>query len=104
VEVECIAYSIATQEAIWLRSFLLDLNLTPKVNDPIELLCDNTATIQFAKDLKFHRKTKHIKRCYHIVWDALQTNEIAIKYITTNKMIANPPTKPIPRYAFKSHM
>jgi len=45
MEVEYIAYNIATQEAIWLRCFLQDLNLTPKVDDPIELLCDSTAAI-----------------------------------------------------------
>jgi len=62
MEVEYVACSLATQEAIWLRSFIQDLNLTLKVDDPIELLCDNTVTIQFVKDSKFHRKTKHIKR------------------------------------------
>ena len=69
IEAEYISHSIVTQEAIWLRSFLQDLNLTPKVDDPIELLCDNTAAIQFAKDMKFHRKTKHMKRRYHFVRD-----------------------------------
>ena len=54
IKAEEITYSIATQEAIWLRSFLQDLNLTPKVDDPIELLFDNTPAIPFAKDLKFH--------------------------------------------------
>ena len=104
MEAECVACSIATHEVIWLRSFLQDLNLTPKVDDPIELLCDNTAAIQFAKDPKFHRKTKHIKRHYHFVRDAIKSNEMAIKYISTNKMIANPLSKPIPRDAFKYHM
>jgi len=75
MEAECVACSIATQEVIWLRSFLQDLNLTPKVDDPIELLCDSTAAIQFAKDPKFHRKTKHIKRRYHFVRDAIKTKE-----------------------------
>ena len=46
---------------MWLRRFLQDLNVTPGVNDPAEILCDNTATLQFAKDLKFYRKTKHIE-------------------------------------------
>jgi len=31
MEAEYVACSITTQEAIWLRSFLQDLNLTPKV-------------------------------------------------------------------------
>ena len=48
MEVEYIACSIATQEAIWLMSFLQNLNLTPKVDDPLALLCDDTTAIQFA--------------------------------------------------------
>jgi len=70
MEAEYITYSIATQEAIWLWSFLQVVNITPKVDDPIELLCDSTATIQFAQDPKFYRKTKYIKRRYHFVRDA----------------------------------
>ena len=104
LEAEYIACSIATYEAIWLRSFLQDLNLTPKVDDPIELLCDNTTAIQFTKDPKFHRKTKHIKRRYHFVQDAIMTKEIVIKYILTNKMIVDPLTKLIHRDVFKYHM
>ena len=103
-EAEYVACSIATQEAMWLRSFLQDLNLTPKVDNPIKLLCDNTTAIQFTKDPKFHWKTKHIKRCYHFVRDAIKTKDIAIKYISTNKMIVDPLTKPISRDVFKSHM
>jgi len=48
MEAEYVAYSIAIKEAIWLRSFLQDLNLTPKVDDPVALLCDDTTAIQFA--------------------------------------------------------
>ena len=103
MEAEYVACSLATQEAMWLRSFLQDLNLTPRADDPVEMLCNNTAAIHFAKDPKFHRKTKHIKRRYHFVQDAIKTKEVAIKYIPTNKMIADPLTKPIPRDAFKAH-
>ena len=53
---------------------------------------------------KFHQKTKHIKKRYRFVRDAIKTKEIVIKYISTNKMIVDPLTKPIPRYMFKSHM
>ena len=77
---------------MWLRSFLQDINLTPRVDDPVEMFCNNTSTIQFAKDRKFHRKAKHIKRHYHFVRDAVKMKEVAIRYITTNKMIADPLT------------
>jgi len=103
MEAEYAACSLATQEAMWLRSFLQDLNLTPKVDDRVEMLCDNIVAIQFAKDLKLHRKTKHIKRRYHFVRDVIKTKEVVIKYIPTNKMITDPLTKSIPRDAFKAH-
>jgi len=45
MEAEYVACCFATQEAIWLRSFLQDLDLTPRVNYPAEMLCDNTAGI-----------------------------------------------------------
>ena len=67
------------------------------------MLCDNTSAIQFATDLKFYWKTKHIKRRYHFVRNAIKTKEVAIKYISTIKMIVDPITKSIPRNAFKAH-
>ena len=104
MEVEYVACCLATQEAIWLRNFLQDLNLTPRVDDPVEIMCDNTAAIQFARDPKFHRKTKHIKRRYHFVRNAIKDKEVVFKYISTSRMIADPFTKPIPRDVFKAHV
>jgi len=45
MEAEYVTCSIAKQDVIWLRSFLQDLNLTLKVDDPVELLCDNRIAI-----------------------------------------------------------
>jgi len=78
---------LATQEAIWLKSFLQDLRLTPRVDDPVELMCDNTAAIQFAKDLKFHRKTS-ILRGVIILYETPSRKRSCIKYISTSKMLA----------------
>ncbi|XP_074271684.1 secreted RxLR effector protein 161-like [Silene latifolia] len=104
MEAEYVVVSLVVQEAMWLRCFLRDLKLTPKVDEPVEMFCDNTAAIQFAQDPKFHKKTKHIKRRYHFVRDAIKNKEIAIKYISTNKMIADPLTKPIARDVFRAHV
>ena len=67
IEAEYVAYCLATQKAIWLRNFLQDLRLTLRVDDLVELMCENTIAIQFAKDPKFQRKTKHIKKRYDFV-------------------------------------
>ena len=104
MKAEYVACCLATQEVIWLRNFLQDLNFTSRVDDPVELLCDNIIAIQFANDPLFHRKTKHIKRRYHFVRNALKEKEVAIKYISTSRMIADPLTKSIPKNAFKAHV
>ena len=68
MDVEYVACCLATHEVIWLRSFLQDLNPTPKVDD-----------LKFAKVLKFHRKTKHIKRCYHFVRNIIKDKDMFLQ-------------------------
>jgi len=67
-------------------------------------MCDNTATIQFGRDPKFHKKSMHIKRRYYFVRNGVKYKEIVIKYISTNRIMAEPLTKRIPRDAFKVHV
>ena len=59
MKVKYVAWSLAMQKAMWLRSILLELNLTPRVDGHVEMLCDNTTSIQLAKDPKSHWKTRH---------------------------------------------
>ena len=68
------------------------------------MMCDNSTAILFAKDPKFHRKTKHTMRHYHFVQNAIKEKAAAIKYISTSKMIADHLTKHIPKDAFKAHV
>jgi len=57
MEGEYVALSIGTQEAIWLRLFLQNLNLTTKVDDPVALLYDDTTgSSTFVVRLRFWRK------------------------------------------------
>jgi hypothetical protein len=84
MEAEYLACSAATQDAIWLKNFL----------------CDNTAAIAVAKDPKYHGKTKHIKMRYHYIREAITEQDVILKYISTNSMVADPLTKPIARDAF----
>ena len=49
-------------------------------------------------------KTKHINRRYHFLRNAIKEEEIAIKYVSTSRMIVDLLTKPIPRDAFKAHV
>ena len=52
MEAKYAAYCLASKEAIWLLSFLYDLYLAPKVDDPVEICCNNIFVVQYAKDLR----------------------------------------------------
>ena len=58
--------------------------------------CDKTAALVVAKDLKYHGKTKHIKKRYHYIRDAI-IEDVVLKHIFTSNLVADPLTKPIAR-------
>ena len=68
------------------------------------LYCDSMATLAYAKDLKYHGKTKDIQIRYHFVRDLITQNEVFLKHIPTNEMVVDPFTKPIARDAFVRHV
>ena len=66
--------------------------------------CDNTAALAVAKDPKYHGKTKHIKKRYHYIKDAIIENDVVLKHISTSNMVADPLTKLIARDVFVKHV
>ncbi|KAL0303266.1 UNVERIFIED_CONTAM: Retrovirus-related Pol polyprotein from transposon TNT 1-94 [Sesamum radiatum] len=104
MEAEYVACASAVQEAIWLRRFLKSLRILADINDAEVIYCDNTATIAYAKDPKYHRRTKHIDTRYHFIRDSVVQGEVALMHIPTNDMIADPFTKPLRRDAFHRHV
>ena len=67
MEVEYVACSLAIQEAVWMRIFLQDIGVVKTTFEPVTLYCDSMATLAYAKNLKYHGKTKHIHIRYHFV-------------------------------------
>ncbi|KAL0457636.1 UNVERIFIED_CONTAM: Retrovirus-related Pol polyprotein from transposon TNT 1-94 [Sesamum latifolium] len=72
MEAEYVACTSAVQEAIWLRRFLKSLRISAHINDAVVIYCDNTATIAYAKDPKYHGRTKHIDTRYHFIRDSMR--------------------------------
>ena len=62
------------------------------------------AALAYAKDSKYHRNTKHIQFRYHFVRDVITQNEVVLKHIPTNEIVADPFTKPIAKDAFVRHV
>ena len=64
---------------------------------------DSMVVLAYAKDPKYHGKTKHIQIRYHFFRDMITQNEVVLRHIPTSKMIADPFTKSIARDAFVRH-
>lgn len=87
-------------EGIWLQRLLEELKV-PNVM-PIELLCDNQATINIAKNPVHHDRTKHVEIDRHFIKEKIEMEVIKLNYIPTNSQIADIFTKALPRSQFEN--
>ena len=82
MEAEYVACSVAIQEVVWLRRFFQNLEVDKDASDPITVHCDSMATLAYAKDSKYHGKTKHIDIRCHYIRDMVAHNEVVLIHIS----------------------
>ena len=80
-EAEQIAASLASQEAVWLRSLLGDISFVQK--EPTVIKEDNQGTIALSRNTKYHPRTKHIDIKYHFIRDKVEKKELVLEYCPT---------------------
>lgn len=90
-EVEYIAISEATKEAVWIGRLLEELYQPEIYSNPLH--CNNQGLIALAKNPENHRRTKHIDIRYHYIREKEENGTIAIDYLPTEEMIADELTK-----------
>lgn len=104
MEAEYIACCSATQEAVWLRRFIKHLSVLERAAEPVYIWTDNMAALAYAKDPKYHGRTKHIELKYHYVRHMILKKKVVLQHISTSQMVADPLTKPIPKGLFHEHV
>ena len=72
MEAEYIAASEAAKETVWLKNFLMDLEMVSTAQSAIKLHCDNSGAVANAKEPISHKRGKHIERKYHLLRDSTQ--------------------------------
>ena len=95
MEAEYMAVSLATQQIIWLRSFLNELDM-PQTK-PTILYVDNQGTIKYSNNGTNHGHLKHIDVKHHFICEKLISNEITLQYVGTNDNLADLFTKSLPK-------
>ncbi|GKD77921.1 retrotransposon protein, putative, ty1-copia subclass, partial [Tanacetum coccineum] len=94
---EYMVASEAAMEAIWIRKFVGDLGVMPSIKEHINVYCDNSAEIIFAKDSGIMKGARHFLRRYHYVREQVKSGEIKILKVHTDDNLADPFTKALPR-------
>ena len=100
-ESEYVGMSKAASQALWIRSFLMELNVN--VEQPIPLFGDNQSSIKLAKNPKYHERSKHIAIQHHFIREQIEDGVIRLEYVSTGDMLADIFTKCLPKTTHQKH-
>lgn len=97
-EAEYMALTQTTKEAIWLRRLLEELGFAQTTTTIYE---DNESSISLARNPVQHARTKHIDIQYHFTREKIESKDIRLEYLPTDRMLADIMTKPLSPVKFK---
>ncbi|KAI9157593.1 hypothetical protein LWI28_024839 [Acer negundo] len=103
MEAEYVVACEAAKEAVWLRQFLIGLEVVPSVNKQITIYCDNSGAVANSKEPRSHKRGKHIERKYHLLREIVQRGDVTITKIVSAENLADPFTKALPQKSFDGH-
>ena len=103
-EAEYVAASEATKEAVWMKKFLMDLQVIPSADRPITLYCDNSGAVAQSKEPRYDKKQKHIERKYYLIRNIIEKGDIVVTKIASEENLADPFTKTLPVRVFEKHV
>ena len=78
MEAKYIVASEAANEAVWLKNFLLDLDVVPSAQSAITLYCDNSGAVANAKEPRSNKRGKHIERKYHLIREIVSRGDTVL--------------------------
>ena len=88
---------IAAKEVMWLKNFLMDLEVVPTTQSDITLCCDNSEAIANEKELRTHKRGKHIEMKYHLLREIVHRGDVKVSQIALEDNLADPFTKGLHR-------
>lgn len=87
-EAEYMALSAVTQEALWWRGFIAELE---GISSPLLINCDNKSAISLAeKEMGYSPRSKHIDIRHHIVQDQIEKKTLQLKHVAVVVMVRMP--------------
>ena len=78
MEADYTATSKAAKEVMWLKNFLIDLEVVPSAQWAITLFCDNSGEVTNSKDPRSHKRGKHIEKKYHLIREIINRGDVKV--------------------------
>jgi hypothetical protein len=92
IEVEYMATTHASKEAVWLQILCSGIGLVQQV---VMIDCDSQCAMFLVKNLTYHSKTKHIDVQYHFVRDMVEEKKVLLMKVDTLRNVADSSTKSV---------
>lgn len=83
-----------------MQNFISGLGTVDYFVKPLNIYCDNVATVFFSKNDKYSKGTKRMKLKYFTIKKEVHKQTMSIEHISTNLMIIDPLTKWLPLKTF----
>ena len=94
----------ASNHGIWLKNFVIGLQIVEGIERPLKLYCDNKSVVLYSNNNRSSIKSNHIDIKFLVVKERVQSGQISIEHLGTNSMIADPLTKGLPAKVFHEHV
>ena len=101
---EFVACYEASNHGIWLKNFVIGLQIVEGIERPLRLYCDNKSVVLYSNNNRSSTKSKHIDIKFLVVKEKVQSAQIFIEHLETNSMIVDPLTKGLPPKVFYEHV
>eukprot|EP00253_Pinus_taeda_P033335 PITA_33335 len=98
-EVEYVAATTATCQAVWMRRMLRSLG--QEQAKATMIFCDNSSAIALSKNSVFHKRMKHIDTRFHYIRELVRNGEIVLEHCRTQEQVADILTKPLDQKSFE---
>ncbi|KAA0048791.1 gag/pol protein [Cucumis melo var. makuwa] len=104
MEAEYVAACEAAKEAVWLRTFLTDLEIVPNMHLPITLYYDNSGVVANSREPRSHKWEKHIEPKYRLIREIVNRGDVIVTQISSKQNIVDPFTKAPMAKVFEGHL
>ncbi|XP_074328266.1 secreted RxLR effector protein 161-like [Apium graveolens] len=96
---EFVAVAACSTQAIWMKRILSTLGY--QGDERTIIFCDNSSTIQLARNPVFHARSKHIEVRFHFLRDLENNGIVQLVHCGTNDQVVDVLTKPLKLETFR---